>query len=464
MALNNNTVTKPDLAALSCSSEHMALDNNTVTEPDLAITQNTLSTPGVNGQRISEKPTEEAKATQDLQRSYPSRPRRFTIVAALCLGTLLNAIDITIIGVAIPTISTVFDALDDVGWYGTAYLVTLTALQPIFGVTYKYFNPRIIYLLSVLLFEVGSVLSASATSSAIFIVGRAITGCGGAGVLQGALCIVALIVPLNKRALYLGIVVSSFGAAACFGPIMGGALTDHASWRWCFWINVPIGGAVAAIVILFLKLDGIDTAERRLPMMKRLRHLDPLGAALLMGSVCCLALALQWAGATLKWRSAKVIGLFVGFGLLGIAFFVFEWKSGDRAMLPLRVFGQRSILLGCFYVCFFQMINDSVTYYIPFYFQAAQGASATSSGAKFISLVLPEIIAIVVVAAVVGKIGQYISFMVSGACIAAVGIGLLTRITLGTSTNEWAAYMVISGLGIGLGINLPYTTLHVVLR
>lgn len=455
----------------------MAIDSDSVTETDLAVARNDLSTPHSNDQGLKsslertnfdrdgeEMPTEETKETRNLERSYPSTSRRLTIVAALCLGTLLNAIDITIIGVAIPTISTVFNALDDVGWYGTAYLVTLTALQPIFGITYKYFDPRITYLFSVLLFEVGSVLSASATSSAIFIVGRAITGCGGAGILQGALCIVALIVPLNKRAFYLGIVVSSFGAAACFGPIMGGALTDHASWRWCFWINVPIGGVVAAIVIFFLKLDGIDTRERRLPIMKKLRHLDPLGATLLMGSVCCLALALQWGGATLKWRSAKVIGLFVGFGFLGMAFFVFEWKAGDSAMLPLRVFGQRSILLGCFYVCFFQMINDSVTYYIPFYFQAAQGASAMSSGAKFISLVLPEIIAVVVVAAVVGKIGQYISFMVSGALIAAVGIGLLTRITVGTSTTEWAAYMVVSGLGIGMGINLPYTTLHVVLR
>ena len=455
----------------------MTVDSNSLTEIDSIVAQNDRSTPCGKDQSLEHSlertnvenhgkgtPTEESNETQDLQRSYPSTSRRLTIVAALCLGTLLNAIDITIIGVAIPTIATVFDALDDVGWYGTAYLATLTALQPIFGVTYKYFDPRMTYLFSILLFEVGSVLSASATSSSIFILGRAITGCGGAGVLQGALCIVALIVPLNKRAMYLGIVVSSFGAAACFGPIMGGALTDHASWRWCFWINVPIGGVVAVIVVAFLKLDGTDNAERRLPIMKKLQHLDPLGAALLIGSVCCLALALQWGGATLKWRSAKVIGLFVGFGLLGIAFFIFEWKAGERAMLPLRVFGQRSILLGCFYVCFFQMINDSITYYIPFYFQATQGASAMSSGAKFISLVLPEIIAIVVVAAIVGKIGQYISFMVSGASIATVGIGLLTRITLGTSTTEWAAYMVITGLGIGMGINLPYTTLHVVLR
>ncbi len=396
--------------------------------------------------------------------SYPSTRKTSIIIAALCLGTLLDAIDITIIGVAIPKISTSFDALDDIGWYGSAYLICLTALQPIFGVTYKFFNPKRTYLYSVLLFEVGSVLSASAPSSLAFILGRAICGCGGAGILQGALCIVALSVPLEKRPLYLGIVVSSFGVAACFGPIMGGALTDRVSWRWCFWINVPIGAFVAVVVVVLLKLEGTDNTDRRLALKEKLQRLDPFGACLLIASVCCLVLALQWGGSTLPWGSARIVGLLIGFGLLGIAFFIFEWRIGERAMVPLRVFGQRSVLMGCLYVCFLQMINDSDTYYMPFYFQATQGASATSSGAKYLSLILPEIVAVVVTGTIVSKIGHYIPFMVGGGCIAALGTGLLTRITLGTPTLQWAAYLVVSGLEIGLGLNLPYTALHVVLR
>lgn len=400
----------------------------------------------------------------NLERIYPSPSKRFIIITALCLGTLLDAIDITIIGVAVPTISTEFNALDDVGWYGSAYLISLTALQPVFGVIYKFFDPKNIYLCSVLVFEAGSIMSASAPNSPVFILGRAVTGCGGAGLLQGALCIVALSVPIEKRPLYLSIVVSSFGAAACFGPVMGGALTDRASWRWCFWVNVPVGVAVAIIIIFFLHLDGISNVERRLPLVQKLRHLDPIGVCLLIASVCCLVLSLQWGGFTEPWRSAKIIGLLTGSGLIGIAFFVYEWKIGDHAMLPLRVFGQRSVLMGCLYGCFLQMINDTDTYYIPFYFQATQGASAISSGAKFISLVLPEIVAIVITGAIVSKIGHYVPFMIGGACIAALGTGLLTKITLGTPTVQWAAYLVVSGLGIGLGLNLPYTALHVVLR
>ncbi|CAL8582398.1 hypothetical protein XPA_008064 [Xanthoria parietina] len=396
-------------------------------------------------------------------RIYPSSAKRFIIIVALCLGTLLDAIDITIIGVAVPTISTEFNALDDVGWYGSSYLLSLTALQPVFGVIYKFFDPKTIYLCSVVIFEAGSIISASAPHSSVFILGRAITGCGGAGLLQGALCIVALSVPMKKRPLYLSIVVSSFGAAACFGPVMGGALTDRASWRWCFWINVPVGVAVAIIIILFLRLDGVSNVERKLPLVQKLRHLDPVGVCLLIASVCCLVLALQWGGFTEPWRSPKIIGLLTGSGLIGIAFFLYEWKIGDHAMLPLRVFGQRSVLIGCLYGCFLQMINDTDTYYIPFYFQATQGASAISSGAKFISFILPEIVAVVIAGAIVSKIGHYVPFMIGGACIAALGTGLLTRISLGTPTVEWAAYLVVSGLGIGLGLNLPYTALHVVL-
>lgn len=436
-------------------------EDNPKTNPETTKQESTVTCSPPEDESTASPPTE--KATEEPSRCYPPTTLKIIIITALCLGTLLDAIDITIIGVAIPTISTHFHALE-VGWYGSAYLITLTALQPIFGVTYKFFNPKTIYLSSILVFEAGSIICASAPSSAVFILGRAICGCGGAGILQGALCIVALTVPLNKRALYLGIVVSSFGAAACFGPIMGGALTDRVSWRWCFWINLPVGAVVAGIIVLVLRLEGVEDGERALPLGKKLRRLDPVGACLLIASVCCLVLALQWGGSILPWRSAKVIGLLVGFGLLGIAFFVFEWRIGETAMLPMRVFGQRSVLMGCFYVCFLQMLNDSDTYYMPFYFQAAQDASATLSGAKYLALIIPEIVTIVITGAIVSKTGYYVPYMIVGACIAAIGSGLLTRIALGTPTVEWASYLVISGLGIGLGLNLPYTALHVVLR
>ncbi len=175
---------------------------------------------------------------------------------ALLLGTLVVALDNTIIGVVVPRITTVFNEVKDIGWYGSSYLITVTALQPIFGNFYKLFHVKVLYITSVVILEsnalnpansclladafllVGSILCASASSSPIFIFGRAIVGVGAAGIFQGALCVTGFIAPVEKRPMYLGIVISVYGFAICFGPILGGVFTDGPSWRWCFWVFV----------------------------------------------------------------------------------------------------------------------------------------------------------------------------------------------------------------------------------
>lgn len=158
------------------------------------------------------------------------------ILLSLWLGTLLVAIDTTIIGTAIPKISSDFKALTQVGWYGSAYMLTLTAFQPIYGNVYKFFNVKVVFLASIILFEAGSILCAAAPTSEVFILGRAIAGIGAAGILQGALAIITFTSPLEKRSGRFAVVISVFGLAVCLGPVLGGVLTDHASWRWCFWM------------------------------------------------------------------------------------------------------------------------------------------------------------------------------------------------------------------------------------
>jgi MFS family permease len=147
------------------------------------------------------------------------------IITSLFFGTFLLALDTTIVNVAIPKITTDFRALDDVAWYGSAYLVTLTALQPVYGSMYKFFDASVVYRISIVIFEVGSVLCAAASSSSVFILGRALAGFGGAGLLQGALSIISQVIPLEKRPMYMGIVISVFGISVCIGPPLGGVFT-----------------------------------------------------------------------------------------------------------------------------------------------------------------------------------------------------------------------------------------------
>ncbi|QSZ36725.1 hypothetical protein DSL72_006608 [Monilinia vaccinii-corymbosi] len=312
------------------------------------------------------------------------------VVTSLTLGILLIALDTTIIGVAIPKISSDFRSLDDIAWFGSAYLLTVTAFQPSFGALYKFFNAKYVYLVAIVIFEVGSILCAAAPNSPVFILGRAISGLGAAGIYQGALCIVGYTVILEKRPLYFSIVVSSFAISGCIGPILGGVLTDHVSWRWCFWINAPIGAVVLVVVIIFLDLRDSNTENAALPLKTKLKYVDGAGTLAFIGAITCLLLALQWGGQSLPWGSSKIIGLLVGFGCLGVIFAVVQWKRGEYATIPLRIISQRTVSMVICLLFFVGLTITVLSYYIPIYFQAVRGLSATTSGIRFISLIIPQ--------------------------------------------------------------------------
>ncbi|GFN18103.1 MDR family MFS transporter [Aspergillus tubingensis] len=385
------------------------------------------------------------------------------VIVSLCCGTFLVALDTTIISVAVPSISTTFQAFDDVGWYGSAYLLTVTAFQPAFGNVFQLFDAKATYLSVAVLFEAGSVLCAASPSSTAFIVGRAITGVGAAGLYQGALSIVGLSVPLEKRPMYLGIVLSVFGIAACLGPPLGGILTQHVTWRWCFWINLPIGGVAIILVLFFLKLQD-RRAKPADSILARLRSFDYIGITLTIAWVSCLILAMQFGSSSSKWRSSKVIGLFVGAGLLLIAFFLSQWYQGERSTVPLRVARQRSVLMGALYSFFLEISIYVTLYYIPFYFQSAQLVSPTVSGVRGIPLGVSQIAGVVITGAIVSITGHYVPFMVLGQVISIIGTACLTKLEVGTSTALWATFLVIAGVGHGLGLQMPFTAIQVVLN
>ncbi|KAH6663434.1 major facilitator superfamily domain-containing protein [Halenospora varia] len=385
------------------------------------------------------------------------------VITSLTLGIFLIALDTTIIGVAIPRITSDFHDLNDISWFGSAYLLTVTAFQPSFGTLYKFFNAKWIYLIAILTFEVGSILCAAAPNPVVFILGRAIAGLGAAGIYQGALNLVGYTVVLEERPMYFGIVVSAFAVSACIGPILGGALTDHATWRWCFWINVPIGACVLAVVICFLN-DGVANQNNaKSPFKTKLKYFDGIGTVTFIGSICCLLLGLQWGGQTYPWKSSKIIGLFIGFGLLFGLFTFVQWKRGEYATIPLRIIRQRSVAMVVCLLFFSGISLITFTYYIPIYFQSVRGLSATASGIRFIALIIPQMFSLIVAGIVATKWGYYAPYIMTGTVVCTIGCGLITTIGVGTRTTIWATYEAIIGIGLGASLQLPYTALQLVL-
>ncbi|KAF1994746.1 permease of the major facilitator superfamily [Amniculicola lignicola CBS 123094] len=386
------------------------------------------------------------------------------VIASLWLGTMLVAIDNTIIGTAVPEISAQFNALEDVAWYGSGYLLTVTAFGPTFGRLFKFFDPKYTYLVAIAVFEVGSVLCAAAPNSYSFIIGRAVAGAGAAGLFQGALTIIGLTTPMEERPMYNSIVASVFGLAMGFGPPLGGVLTDSIGWRWCFWINLPIGGVVMALLFFFLHLKETHNADRKLRLLLKIKKLDFGGGFLVFAAVCSLLLALQWGGSRYKWSSPTIVGLFVTLSVVLVAFVVLQLRLGENGTIPPRIISQRSVLMGSLLICFSQSASMVLAYYLPFYFQAVQGTSAVVSGVRYLPLVLPQVVALVVSGGIATKTGHYVSLMVGGQSVAAIGLGLLTKIDIHTKTVEWATYLVVSGLGIGAAATLPFAALQAVLE
>ncbi|KAG6356246.1 hypothetical protein INS49_015633 [Diaporthe citri] len=366
--------------------------------------------------------------------------RLYIVIACLFFGSFLIALDTNIINVALPKISSDFEALQDVAWYGTAYLLTITAFQPIYGSLYTYFRTDIIYRTSIFVFEVGSILCAAAASSNMFIAGRAIAGFGAAGVLQGALSIISQVVPLEKRPLYMGIVISVFVIAVTVGPVLGGVFTQNS-------------------LSIFLKIKGKESDDRALPLMRKLHSMDPLGSIVFIGATCCLMLSLHWGGQSKSWASADVIGCLVGAGLIGALFIYLQWRRGDSALIPLRIFKKRSIWTSSMVLFCLGAGTYVNVFFLPFWFQGVKSISPVSTGVDFIPLLLPQLISLIIVGAIVKRFGYYVPYMVVGELISNLPALVTSAEDLAILQDIWntaVARTMILGTAV-VGVAIPFT-------
>lgn len=340
-------------------------------------------------------------------------------------------------------------------------MLTNCAFQLSFGKLYTFYNVKTVFLIAIALFEIGSLVCGAAPSSTAFIVGRAISGVGSAGIMSGAITVIVYAVPLHRRPLFQGLFGAVFGLASVVGPLLGGAFTSKVTWRWCFYINLPFGGVAAVFIFFLLTLP--DRSTTHLPNKQKLAQLDFLGIFFLLPGVVCLLLALQWGGSKYDWNSGRIIALLVLAGVLIIAFILVQIFRPNTATIPPRIFCQRSIIAG---FCATFTVGASMmifVYYLPIWFQAIEGVSAVGSGIRLLPLVLSMVLASISSGALTARVGYYTPFMLFGCVLLSIGAGLLTTLQVNTGEGRWIGYQIIYGFGMGCTFQAPNLAAQTVL-
>ncbi|KHE85200.1 MFS general substrate transporter [Neurospora crassa] len=395
-------------------------------------------------------PTDETK--------YPTGLHLTLIILSLCVSVFLVALDQTIIAPALGAITTQFASIKDIGWYGASYLLTTTALQPMYGNIYTLFDIRWTFLGAVALFELGSLISGVAPSSTAFIVGRAVAGLGTAGIFSGAMVILTYTMPLRKRPVMFGVFGGLWGVSSVVGPLLGGAFTDEVTWRWCFYINLPLGGAAMAVIFFFLRIPrnasddngGDENGNSKASFGSKLLQLDLIGAATFIPAIIMLLLALQWGGADYPWNSSVVIGLFVGAAVMTLIFVGIEIWQQDRGLLPPHFFKDRNVLAAMMFAMFVGAYFFPLVFYLALYFQAVKGDSAIEAGIKLLPYLISFVLASMASGALITIFGCINPVVLFETALMTAGAGLITTFWLDTPFSKWFGYQVVAGLGTGV--------------
>ncbi|ETS76724.1 hypothetical protein PFICI_12111 [Pestalotiopsis fici W106-1] len=400
----------------------------------------------------------------DENKEYVTGVKLLVVMCSVALTCFVMGLDTSIISTAIPYITSEFKSLSDIGWYTAAYQLASASLQPLTGKFYTFFKAKWTYLIFLFLFEVGSLICGLANSSSMFIGGRAIAGLGSSGLMNGGLTIVAGAVPLEKRAFYTGLLLGVGQMGIICGPLIGGAFTEYVTWRWCFYINLPIGGALG-LILVFLSIPDLTVKPpfTLALVRKTIPELDLIGFSLFAPASIMFLLALQWGGNNYPWNSSVVIGLFVGAGVTAVIFAFWERRAGDRAMIPGAVVKQRVVWTSTINGMALMGIILTAAQYMPLYFQGVRGEGPAMSGVDMLPSILGQLFAVLISGALVQRVGYYLPFSVASGSISAIGNGLVSTYRPWTATAYWAGTQVLLGFGRGFGMQMSLIAVQNVL-
>ncbi|MFE1340537.1 MFS transporter [Streptomyces sp. NPDC058733] len=367
-------------------------------------------------------------------------PRRVRLVfVGLMLALLLAALEQMIVATALPKIVGELHGLDKMSWAITAYLLTSTVGLPVYGKLGDLLGRKGVFQFAIVVFVIGSALAGRAQSMDQLIAFRAVQGVGAGGLMIGVQAIIADIVPPRQRGRFMGLIGAAFGLASVAGPLLGGYFTDHLSWRWCFYVNVPFGLVTLAVVAVVLKLPR-PTARPRF---------DVLGTLLLAAASTCLVLLTSWGGTEYAWGSRVITGLGAG-ALVAAALFLLAERRAAEPLIPLRLFRDSVFNVSALVGLVIGVALFGAASYLPTFLQMVDGASATESGLLMLPMMGGIVGASVISGQLISHTGRYKLYPVLGGALSALGMWLLSRLEVDTPRLHYSIWMAVLGAGIGL--------------